>query len=215
MSYIKTLDKNQIERLEHLIKRLRIKGITNDYSIAGALCVVSKECEFKPKSESSYANTSNARIRKIFGKRVPANDVELNALKKNDEKFFNAVYGGRYGNAANEGYKFRGRGMNQLTFKDNYSTIKLQIGHDIISNPDLVNDTYVGADVMIQYFKNRFRAAKIDINGFADLDSAVLNFYRANAGFGKSLAEILKDTTGGLKKANSRSDELYEYVKEF
>ena len=36
------------------------------------------------------------------------------------EKFANFIYGGRYGNGANEGYKYRGSGLTQITFKSNY-----------------------------------------------------------------------------------------------
>jgi len=41
-------------------------------------------------------------------------------LKGNKRKFFNAVYGGRLGNAKDEGYKYRGRGYIQLTGKNNW-----------------------------------------------------------------------------------------------
>jgi predicted chitinase len=54
-------------------------------------------------------------------------EAELTKLKSNDEAFFNAVYGlAKYGQTANEGYKYRGRGLNQITFKSE-TTKKLAI----------------------------------------------------------------------------------------
>lgn len=214
MGYIEGLDGQQKSFLDYMVKRMPEKGITNKYAQAAILAIVSKECNFRPKNESGYSTTSNSRIRQIFGKRVSGyDDAGLTALKKNPADFFNAIYGGRYGNAQNEGYKYRGRGFNQLTFKDNYKAMQLQTGHKIVDNPDLVNDPVVGTDVAIQYFLNRFKPQKIDVNGFTDLDDAVISFYRANAGFGKKLEEILKDATGGLAKSKERAPDFLEYLE--
>lgn len=49
------------------------------------------------------------------------------------------VYGKRYGNnLAADGWKFRGRGLKQVTFHDNYLACGDAIGLDLISNPDLL-----------------------------------------------------------------------------
>ena len=138
MSYLATLVPTQLSNIYTMVERMAKLGITNPYAQAAVLAVVSKESGFIQKSETSYRNTDNTRIRKIFGSRVPSDDASLDLLKQNDEAFFNAVYGGRYGNAANEGYKYRGRGYNQLTFKGNYKSIADLIKTDIVSTCEFV-----------------------------------------------------------------------------
>ena len=67
-------------------------------------------------------------------------DEELTKLKKDPEAFFNKVYDGRIGNGEGEGYKFRGRGMIQLTGKENYRKASQAIYGDdrLVDTPDLI-----------------------------------------------------------------------------
>jgi hypothetical protein len=67
-------------------------GITNEYAQKAILGNVGKESGFTAKYETGYANTSNDRIRKIFGSRVAGlTDDQLNEIKKDDSKFFETV----------------------------------------------------------------------------------------------------------------------------
>ena len=51
-------------------------------------------------------------------------DAQVDSLKANDESFYNTIYGGKYGNAPDEGYKYRGRGFNGITFKGIYQKMQ-------------------------------------------------------------------------------------------
>jgi putative chitinase len=138
-------------------------GITNEYAQKAILGNVGKESGFTAKYETGYANTSNDRIRKIFGSRVAGlTDDQLNEIKKDDSKFFETVYGYQtakgqeLGNKEpGDGFKYRGRGLIQLTGKDNYNRIGKQVGADLVSNPDLVNDPVLAPKIVAAFVKNK------------------------------------------------------------
>ena len=70
---------------------------------------------------------------KVFPKYFPSLAV-ANQYAKQPEKIANKVYGGRMGNgpeATGEGFKFCGRGLIQLTGKDNYSKIAKDLGCEV------------------------------------------------------------------------------------
>jgi len=220
--YIDSLSSQQRKNVEFMIKRMNAKGITNPYVQAGILAVASKESSFLPKSEKGYGNTSNDRIKKIFGSRVSGlSDNQLTALKKNEKAFFDRIYGGRYHNAADEGYKYRGRGLNQLTFKSNYEKVNPYVDVDIVKNPDKLNELPVAVDALIGFFKREFGKsnAKLsdygmsDINDAKSIESGVGVAYHANTGWGKTKSQIDRDSTGGHKKAVDRAPEFYELTK--
>jgi putative chitinase len=57
----------------------------------------------------------------------------------NPEKLADFVYAGRMGNLQDgDGWKFHGRGLIQLTGRENYANCGSGIGVDLIDNPDLL-----------------------------------------------------------------------------
>ena len=66
-------------------------------------------------------------------------DEKGNVIQKsNKEEIANLAYGNRFGNSSTEGAVYFGRGIFQLTFKDNYRSYKEFSGVDVVSNPDLL-----------------------------------------------------------------------------
>lgn len=65
------------------------------------------------------------------------------------------VYGGRYGNrpGTQDGWTFRGRGLIQLTFRDNYDRIGAAASLDLVSNPDLALDPAYALDCAAAYWR--------------------------------------------------------------
>ena len=221
MSYVDTLSAEQ-KRNMALIKDEAVKGgITNPYSIAAILSIVSKESQFIPQSEN--LNYSAKRLQEVFD----LSSSRANQLAGKPKEIGDAVYGGRYGNAANEGYKYRGRGFNQLTFKGNYEDYGKRINEDIVSNPDKVNDPKTAAKVLIEFNKKGIDSLKnsgklssynsTGVNDFKNAEDATLAFYHVTAGTGKSVAYVKglksQDKLGGMTNALKRVGDLYTYVK--
>ena len=221
MGYVDTLNATQKSNIDSIIAEAKKRGVTNPISIAGMLAIVSKESVFKPQDENM--NYSASRIREVF----PSVSHRANELAYNPEKLANAVYGGKYGNASNDGYKYRGRGFNGLTFKGNYEKYGKLIGEDLVSNPSKVNNTEIASKVLVEYNKNRFADLKNigklqfygnaqDINDFKDTKNSVMAFYHVTAGNGNSVEKIKNltknDSLGGMTKALSRVDDLLAYV---
>lgn len=84
-------------------------------------------------------NYSDKALLAVFPKYFNAENVQ--AYARQPEKIANRVYANRMGNgdeASGEGFKYCGRGLIQLTGKDNYKRFSDAVGVDFVSNPELV-----------------------------------------------------------------------------
>lgn len=72
--------------------------------------------------------------------RIKPNALALK-LHRNQEAIGNNVYADRMGNgneASGDGFKYRGRGLIQLTGRSNYASLTADLGVDLISSPELL-----------------------------------------------------------------------------
>jgi len=202
----KNLTQNQKANAIYLYNTLISYGFT-DIEARAILGVVSKESGFQPKNEFGYGGTKYSRLVAIWpwlGRLYPPNKAsELEALAKDNNKFYDLVYGvgkknpkGLYGNTSpGDGYKYRGRGFNQLTFKSSYEKYNKAYAAqgskagkvDIVANPDLLNKAEGGIYKIAAHFTALFfLASKNSIPSSPTQDAANFNYVRINAGLGTS-----------------------------
>ena len=83
-------------------------------------------------------NYSAQRLTQVWPSRFP-NINMAEAYAHNPEKLADFVYAGRMGNLQDgDGWKFHGRGLIQLTGRENYANCGSGVGVDLIDNPDLL-----------------------------------------------------------------------------
>jgi predicted chitinase len=173
-----------------VFNELKRQGFTIE-SIAAIMGVCGQESQFTDLSENGYCFTPASSIRVIFG--LNMSDADINAIKCNDRAFFDRVYGGRYGNAPDEGYKYRGRGFNQITFKSNYENIRNKTGIDVVSNPDLLERPDVAAKALAVYFDT--------VKNIRNFDESFKLSLRLNAGIANSYEYYANSSNPVIRQA--------------
>lgn len=124
-------------------------------------------------------NYSAKALRSVFGKYFP-NDQLAKEYERKPEKIANRVYANRMGNgneASGEGWKFRGRGLIQLTGKTNYDACGKACGLNLIESPDCLIDYPENSILAACWFWN-----KNNLNQYADKDDIVTITKRINGG---------------------------------
>jgi putative chitinase len=85
-------------------------------------------------------------LRKVFPKYFPTDELAQEYAHKQDQ-IANRVYGGRMGNgdeSSGDGFRYCGRGLIQLTGRNNYTKFAESIGMDVEEVPSLL-ETFEGA----------------------------------------------------------------------
>lgn len=182
------------QNVDIVIAECKSQGITNKYLIAGILATISKESAFKPQNEN--LNYSADGLKKTFpsyfGGKNTKPGVNASDYAKKPEKIANYVYGNRYGNKQpGDGWKYRGRGFNQITFRDIYADY-VKLIPNILDNPDLLNNVPESAKAAVGFYVKSFKSPVIKKNygksayDVSDWNEALLIVINATAGLGKS-----------------------------
>lgn len=91
---------------------------------------------------SENLNYSASALRRVFGKYFPTDEMAYEYARK-PEKIANRVYANRMGNgneASGDGWKYRGRGLIQLTGKNNYLSFSLAADNNSLIDPGLLTE---------------------------------------------------------------------------
>lgn len=97
------------------------------------------------------------------GKNIPT--AVANSIAGKPELIANLVYSSRMGNGpaeSGEGWKYRGRGLKQLTGKYNYTKCGEALGLDLVNNPDLLLEPMAAARSAGWFWKTN------NLSSFAD-----------------------------------------------
>lgn len=144
--------------LEPLNVALSMFGVDSREAMAALIgqCAV-ETMRFAKFEESLYYSTPEVlartfkRVRELPG-------PERAKYLRNPQGLANLVYAGRYGNgdtASGDGWKYRGRGGIQTTFRANYETAEELTGRPYVDQPDLLSQPSDAMLSAVAYFVDR------------------------------------------------------------
>lgn len=118
--------------------------------------------------EIGQASSSTSRWRSLVPRAAE--------LAGNPERLANAVYGGRMGNgpeATGEGWRFRGRGLIQLTGRDNYRAAAEALGLPLLDEPQLLEQAENAAQSAAWWWKTHGLNELADAGKISDIGSII------------------------------------------
>ena len=117
-------------------------------------------------------NYSADRLQAVWPKRF---DSPLAAqVARKPEQIANIVYGGRMGNALpGDGWKYRGRGLIQLTGASNYRAAGAALGLDLVNHPELVEQPETAALVAGWFWQSNGLNELADSGQFAKITRTI------------------------------------------
>jgi len=122
-------------------------AIDTHFRIAGFISQTAHESAgFKFVSEN--LNYSAASLMRVWPSRFPTVEI-AQRYAMNPEKIANRAYADRMGNgdeASGDGWKYRGRGLIQLTGKNNYVAYSMACDNEALQKPDIVAEPKYAAE---------------------------------------------------------------------
>lgn len=116
-------------------------GINEPGRVAAFIAQIGHESGHLKYTEENL-NYSAEGLRQVFGKYFPTDEAARSAARQ-PEKIANIVYANRNGNgdpATGDGWRFRGRGLLQITGRENYARMGKRIGADFITCPERLSE---------------------------------------------------------------------------
>jgi len=144
---------------------------------ADLLAQVSEETGGGTEIEENL-NYTALRLTQVWPSRFP-NLASAMPFAHNPKALADNVYGGRGGNVpgTDDGWNFRGRGLIQETFRDNYAAEAKAAGLDCVANPDLLTDPAHALEFACSFWK------RANLSPLADAGDFRLETLRLNGGY--------------------------------
>ena len=142
-----------------LAEGLNKYGITDLVEISNFLGQIAYESgNFRYVEENLYYTTPN-RINSIFRRSFKnMSEKEIAKYTRNPKKLANRVYANIIGNGdekSGDGYRFKGRGLIQLTGRDNYEKYAKDRNPEVLKNPDLLLKPEYAVDAALWYWTKK------------------------------------------------------------
>jgi putative chitinase len=129
-------------------------GITDLLPRAHFLAQAAHESQGFTRFSENLNYTSPERIAAVWPRLAP----RATELAGKPEALANAAYGGKLGNgdeASGDGWRYRGRGMFQLTGRANYAAAAPALGLDSLAHPDAIAATHGAVLSALWFFQTR------------------------------------------------------------
>jgi putative chitinase len=123
---------------------------------------------------SENLNYSAAGLMAIFPRYF--NEIDAERFARNQVKIANRVYANRMGNgdeASGDGWKFRGRGLIQVTGHDNYKACGDALGIDLLVAPDQLTGTSLASMSAAWYWKSHGLNQLADAGNFDTITARI------------------------------------------
>lgn len=129
-------------------------GVTTALRVSHLMAQLAHESQGFTRLEENLNYTSDTRIALVW----PRLASRAHELVRNPHALANAAYANRIGNgdeAAGDGWRFRGRGIIQLTGRDNYRKHGDEIGVDLIAEPQRAAEPAIAAQLALAFWRLR------------------------------------------------------------
>lgn len=151
-------------------------GVNTKLRIAYFMAQAEHESNLKPIEEN--LNYSASGLRKIFKKYF--SELESIKYQRKPEQIANIVYANRMGNGdynSGDGWKYRGRGLFQITGKNNYTNLSKDVNIDYVTNPDLLLNEADSVIAALWFWQ------KNNLNKYADAEDVIGLTRKINGGY--------------------------------
>jgi putative chitinase len=163
------IDPSWLDPLNSAFERFEINTPERQAAFIGQCA--HESANFKTLQEN--LNYSAKGLNATWPSRFPSEDA-AQPFHRQPEKIANKVYSGRMGNLdEGDGWKYRGRGLIQLTGKDNYQLASDALGVDFIADPDLVLTKEYAALTAAWYWNKRSLNKEADAKDFTGMTKKI------------------------------------------